>query len=58
VAKRPDLLILDEPVSALDPLARREFLQGLMESRRRSPGSVSSCPRTSSAISNESATTS
>ena len=32
VAKRPDLLILDEPVSALDPLARREFLQGLMES--------------------------
>ena len=32
VAKRPDLLILDEPVSALDPLARREFFQGLMES--------------------------
>ena len=30
-AKRPDLLLLDEPVSALDPLARREFLQGLME---------------------------
>ncbi|WP_411080682.1 ABC transporter ATP-binding protein [Streptomyces sp. cmx-18-6] len=31
VSKRPDLLILDEPVAALDPLARREFLQGLME---------------------------
>jgi ABC-2 type transport system ATP-binding protein len=30
VAKRPDLLILDEPVASLDPLARREFLQGLM----------------------------
>jgi ABC-2 type transport system ATP-binding protein len=31
VAKRPDLLILDEPVASLDPLARREFLQTLME---------------------------
>jgi ABC-2 type transport system ATP-binding protein len=31
IAKRPDLLLLDEPVSALDPLARREFLQALME---------------------------
>jgi ABC-2 type transport system ATP-binding protein len=30
IAKRPDLLILDEPVSSLDPLARREFLQSLM----------------------------
>jgi ABC-2 type transport system ATP-binding protein len=30
-AKRPDLLLLDEPVAALDPLARRTFLQGLME---------------------------
>ena len=30
IAKRPDLLILDEPVASLDPLARREFLQGLM----------------------------
>jgi len=31
LAKRPELMILDEPVAALDPLARREFLQTLME---------------------------
>jgi len=31
IAKRPEFLLLDEPVSSLDPLARREFLQGLME---------------------------
>jgi ABC-2 type transport system ATP-binding protein len=30
IAKRPELLILDEPVASLDPLARREFLQALM----------------------------
>ena len=30
-AKRPELLIFDEPVAALDPLARRAFLQSLME---------------------------
>jgi ABC-2 type transport system ATP-binding protein len=32
VAKRPELLILDEPVASLDPLVRRGFLRHLMES--------------------------
>jgi ABC-2 type transport system ATP-binding protein len=31
LAKRPELLLLDEPVASLDPLARREFLHGLTE---------------------------
>jgi ABC-2 type transport system ATP-binding protein len=31
IAKRPELLLLDEPVASLDPLARHEFLQRLME---------------------------
>lgn len=30
MGKRPQLLVLDEPVASLDPLARREFLQDLM----------------------------
>ncbi|MGH9092032.1 MAG: ABC transporter ATP-binding protein [Acidimicrobiales bacterium] len=30
IGKRPELLVLDEPVASLDPLARREFLQALM----------------------------
>ena len=31
LAKRPQVLLLDEPVAALDPLARREFLASLSE---------------------------
>ncbi len=31
LGKRPELLLLDEPVARLDPLARREFLQVLTE---------------------------
>lgn len=31
LGKRPELLLLDEPLASLDPLARREFLSTLME---------------------------
>lgn len=31
ISKRPELLVLDEPVASLDPLARHEFLQDLTE---------------------------
>jgi ABC-2 type transport system ATP-binding protein len=31
LAKHPELIVLDEPTASLDPLARREFLQVLME---------------------------
>jgi len=30
LAKRPELLLLDEPAASLDPLARREFMEVLM----------------------------
>ena len=40
MAKRPELLVLDEPVASLDPLARREFLQNLMEFTAESGASV------------------
>jgi ABC-2 type transport system ATP-binding protein len=32
LAKRPSLLILDEPLASLDPLARHQFMQILMDS--------------------------
>jgi ABC-2 type transport system ATP-binding protein len=32
IAKRPDLLLLDEPVAALDPLARSQLMQLLLSS--------------------------
>ena len=31
LAPRPDLLVLDEPVASLDPIARRQFLQQIVE---------------------------
>jgi ABC-2 type transport system ATP-binding protein len=31
IGKRPDLLLLDEPVAHLDPLARRQFLSDLVD---------------------------
>jgi ABC-2 type transport system ATP-binding protein len=31
LAKRPELLLLDEPVASLDPLARREFMSTVLE---------------------------
>jgi ABC-2 type transport system ATP-binding protein len=40
ISKRPQLLILDEPVASLDPLARRDFLQDLAEAVAEHPLSV------------------
>ncbi|HEX6686928.1 MAG TPA: ABC transporter ATP-binding protein [Candidatus Limnocylindrales bacterium] len=40
LAKRPRLLLLDEPAASLDPLARKEFLQSLMGSVAESGTSV------------------
>src|SRR5437879_12135712 len=31
LARRPELLVLDEPLAPLDPLARHEFLAAVME---------------------------
>jgi ABC-2 type transport system ATP-binding protein len=40
LAKRPQILLLDEPVAALDPLARREFLSSLTQAVAESDLSV------------------
>jgi ABC-2 type transport system ATP-binding protein len=41
LAKQPDVLLLDEPVAALDPLARREFLSTLSEAVADGEGDLS-----------------
>jgi ABC-2 type transport system ATP-binding protein len=40
LAKRPSLLLLDEPLASLDPLARREFLSTLMDAAAEAPMTV------------------
>lgn len=40
LAKRPRLLLLDEPLASLDPLARREFLSALMDAVAEAPMTV------------------
>jgi ABC-2 type transport system ATP-binding protein len=40
LAKRPGLLLLDEPLASLDPLARRELLSALMDSVAEEPMTV------------------
>ena len=40
LAKRPGLLLLDEPLASLDPLARREFLSALMDTVAEQPVTV------------------
>jgi ABC-2 type transport system ATP-binding protein len=40
LAKRPGLLLLDEPLASLDPLARREFLSALMDAVADEPMTV------------------
>jgi ABC-2 type transport system ATP-binding protein len=37
LAKQADLVLLDEPLASLDPLARQEFLQTLMETLSEAP---------------------
>jgi ABC-2 type transport system ATP-binding protein len=41
LAKRPRVLLLDEPVAALDPLARREFLAALSAAVAEAEGELS-----------------
>ena len=40
LAKRPQLLLLDEPLASLDPLARREFLSTMIDAVAETPTTV------------------
>jgi ABC-2 type transport system ATP-binding protein len=40
LGKRPDVLLLDEPLAALDPLARRDFMAALVEAVAERPLTV------------------
>ena len=40
LAKRPQVLLLDEPLASLDPLARREFLSALVDAVAEAPMTV------------------
>jgi ABC-2 type transport system ATP-binding protein len=40
LGKRPDLMLLDEPLASLDPLARRDFLRVLMDATAESGQTV------------------
>jgi ABC-type multidrug transport system ATPase subunit len=40
LAKRPRLLLLDEPLTSLDPLARREFLSAMVDAVAETPMTV------------------
>ena len=43
LGNEPDLLVLDEPVSSLDPVARRDFLRSLLETNTCGMNGLDSC---------------
>ena len=57
LARRPQLLVLDEPMASLDPLARHDFMATVMAAVA-DDGLSCCCPPTSSRTSSGSATTS